>query len=91
MLLTLVNAVGGGRNHHPLSENRDFSTTEHPIDLRPVCKFKFVRCGPVEKIRALYVPWFNIGGPTKFEGTLFQIIILGRKIAISSQPSIRLT
>ena len=45
--LTLVNAEGG-RKHHPLSENRNFSTTEHPIDLRPVCKFKFVRCGPVE-------------------------------------------
>ena len=39
-----------GRKHYPLSENRDLSTTEHPIDLRPVCKFKFVRCGPVEKI-----------------------------------------
>ena len=35
--------------HHPLSENRDFSTSEHPIDLRPVCKFKFVCYGPVEK------------------------------------------
>ena len=34
---------------HPLSENRDFSGTEHLLDLRPVCKFKFVRCGPVEK------------------------------------------
>ena len=32
-----------------LSENRDFSGTEPPLDLRPVCKFKFVHCGPVEK------------------------------------------
>ena len=40
------------RKHHPLSENRDFSTTEHPIDLRPVCKFKLVRCGPVEKTQS---------------------------------------
>ena len=36
-------------NYHPLLENRDFSGTEPPLDLRPVCKFKFVRCGPVEK------------------------------------------
>ena len=40
---------GGGRNYHPLSENRDFSGTETPLDLRPVCKLNFVRCGPVEK------------------------------------------
>ena len=40
---------GGGRNYHPLSENRDFSGTEPPLDLRPVCKLKFVRCGPGEK------------------------------------------
>ena len=38
----------GGRNYHPLSENRNFSGTEPPLDLRPVCKFKFVHCGPVE-------------------------------------------
>ena len=43
------NYPGGGRNYHPLSENRDFSATEHPLDLRPVCKLKFVRCGPGEK------------------------------------------
>ena len=36
-------------NHHPRSENHNFSTTKHPSDLRPVCKFEFVRCGPVEK------------------------------------------
>ena len=38
-----------GRNYHPLLENLDFSGTEAPLDLRPVCKFKFVRCGPGEK------------------------------------------
>ena len=25
-----------------------FTGTEPPLDLRPVCKFKFVRCGPGE-------------------------------------------
>ena len=40
----------GGHNHHPLSENQDFSITEPPLDLRPVCKFEFVRCGPIKKI-----------------------------------------
>ena len=38
-----------GRNYHPLLENLDFSGTEPPLDLRPVCKFKFVRCGPGEE------------------------------------------
>ena len=33
----------------PLSQNHDFSGTEPPLDLRPVCKLKFVRCGPGEK------------------------------------------
>ena len=47
-------------------ENRDFYTIEYPIDLRPVCKFKFVCCGPVEKNRALYLSRFNRGGPTMF-------------------------
>ena len=37
----------GGHNHHPMSENYD-NRTEQPIDLRLVCKFKFVPCGPVE-------------------------------------------
>ena len=32
-----------------LSENRNFSGTEPPLDLRPVCKFKFVCCGQGEK------------------------------------------
>ena len=36
-------------NYHPQSENCDFSGTEPPLDLRPVCKFKFVRCGPEGK------------------------------------------
>ena len=35
--------------YHPLSKNRDFSGTEPPLDLRPVCKLKFDRCGPEEK------------------------------------------
>ena len=33
----------------PLSENHDFSGTKPLLDLRPVCKFKFVRFGPEEK------------------------------------------
>ena len=33
----------------PLSENRDLSTNEHLVDLRPVSLFEFVRCGPVKK------------------------------------------
>ena len=37
------------RNHHPSSENCVFSTTVHTVDLRPICKFEFVHCGPVEK------------------------------------------
>ena len=35
----------------PLSENHGFSTTEHLIDLRPVCKLEFVNCGAEEKYR----------------------------------------
>ena len=44
--LTLITAGGwgGGGNHHPLSEIRDCSGTECPIDLKPGCKFMFVRC-----------------------------------------------
>ena len=44
-ILTLV--IVGGHNY-PLLEGCDFSTTEHPIDLRPVSKFEFACCGPVE-------------------------------------------
>ena len=40
--LTLITA--GGHNHHPLSEICPCSGTECPIDLKPGCKFKFVRC-----------------------------------------------
>ena len=60
-------------NYHPLSENRDFSRTEPPFDLRPVCEFKFVNCGPVEKNRALYLSRFSRGGPTKsFRQKIFE-------------------
>ena len=38
----------GGAIIIPCRKYRDFSRTEHPIDMRPVCKFKFVRWGPVE-------------------------------------------
>ena len=77
-------------NHHPLSENHDFlgtvgpqtsrnfSTTKHPVDLRPVCKLKFVRCGPAEKNRALYLSKFNHGSPAKFQDTLFQKAIFDK-------------
>ena len=46
--LTLI-VPGGGGDHHPLLENSNFSGTEPPLDLKPVCIFKFVHCGPVEK------------------------------------------
>ena len=61
--------------HRPPLENPIFSTTVHPVDLRPVCKFDFVRCGPVEKNRALYLSRFDHGSPTKFEDTFFKKII----------------
>ena len=61
----------GGRNHHLLSENRYFSRTKPPLDLSPVCKFKFVHCGPAEKNRALYLPllalYIHIYAPVKTE------------------------
>ena len=47
-LFTLI-IPRGGRNYHPLSDNRNFSGTEPLVDLRPVCILKFVRCGPGEK------------------------------------------
>ena len=47
-MLTLIDTVGGC-NHHTPSENRVFSATEHRMNPRPVCKFEFGRCGPVEK------------------------------------------
>ena len=45
--LTLVKA--GGANIILCRKSRDFSTTEHSIDLRPVCKFKFLHCASVEE------------------------------------------
>ena len=39
-----IYAVVRGRNHPQLKENRDFSGTKHPDDLRPLCKLEFVRC-----------------------------------------------
>ena len=30
-----------------MSENRNFSATEHLVDLTPVCKLKFGHCGPL--------------------------------------------
>ena len=40
------NSPEGGGDHHPLLENSNFSGTEPPLDLKPVCIFKFVHCGP---------------------------------------------
>ena len=60
-------------NHHPLSENRDFSRIEPPYDLRPVCKLDFVPCDPEEKNRVVYLSLFNCGDLKKFENNFFQI------------------
>ena len=46
------------------------------MDLRPLCKFEFVRCGTVEKTRALYLSGFSRGAPMKFKNTFFQIVKL---------------
>ena len=44
-----LSGMGGGRPFRPpLSDNRDFSGNEPPLDLRPVCKFEFVDFDPVE-------------------------------------------
>ena len=51
----------------------DFSGTEPPLDLRTVCKFKFVHCGPAEKKQSALFFRFNRGGPTKLENTFFHI------------------
>ena len=48
---------GGGPFRPPLLENRDFSGTEPMLDLRPVCKFKFVLCGPVGKNQSALSFW----------------------------------
>ena len=52
-----------------LEKNSDFSTIEHLVDLRPVCKLKFVRWGPVENTttKALYLSGFDRGCPPEFE------------------------
>ena len=50
IILTLINRDGvGGNNPPPSLDNLDFSVTERLVDPRPVCKLKFVHCGPVEK------------------------------------------
>ena len=54
--LTLITM--GGRNNHPLLENCYFSINKHQVDLRPVCKLKFVRSRQVKK-RALSLSWSN--------------------------------
>ena len=61
----------GGRNHHPPSENRIFSTTEHPADSRPVCKLKFVRCGPGEKTQSTLSFSVEAWWPDKVQEHLF--------------------
>ena len=46
--LTLINAGGGAIiiHHRRIAF---FSATKHRMNLGPVCKFEFCRCGPVEK------------------------------------------
>ena len=51
--LDITLLVMGGPFQPPLSENRDFSGTEHPLDRRLVSEFKSVRCDPVEEKSAL--------------------------------------
>ena len=58
-------------NYPTLSENQDFSGTEHPIDQRPVCKFKFVHYSHVEKSSTLYA-WIDSEGPLKSKVGHFQ-------------------
>ena len=55
--------MGGGGNHDPLFENRGFSGTENPLDLRPVCKFKIV----------FYISQVSRDDLTKFKNTFLQI------------------
>ena len=82
----------GGPFRPPLSENPDFSGTEPPLDLRPVFKLEFVRCGPVEKKTERSI---CLGLIVALQQSLrmhfFQIIILCRKIVISPQPNIWLS
>ena len=51
-------------------ENRDFSRTKHPNDLRSVCKLEFVCCN-----RVLYLSWYTCGSQIKFEKTFYQKMI----------------
>ena len=56
VLPNLVFDPGGRCNHHPQLANRDYSGTEHLLDLRPVCKLEFVHFCPIEKTQsALYI------------------------------------
>ena len=48
-VLTLINVGGGGVIIIPHRRIAFFSATEHQMNPRPVCKFEFGRCGPVEK------------------------------------------
>ena len=41
---------GEGGDHHTQMKNHVFSISEHPIELRPVCKLEFVRCDPEHSI-----------------------------------------
>ena len=60
-----------GCHHPPLLESRNFSRIKHPVDLRPVCKLKFVSYGPVEKkLSALSVSFFS-WQPDKIEEYIF--------------------
>ena len=69
--LDFLKCKWGGRNYHPLSENRDFSGTEPPLDLRPVCKLKFVRCGPGEKKQSALSFWVEAWPPDEVREHLF--------------------
>ena len=46
------------------------------MDLRPICKFEFVRRSPVQKTKALHISWFNCGSLTNSKKTFFQIATL---------------
>ena len=61
------------RGHNHLSKNCYFSAIEYLVDLRPVFKLEFVRCGPIEETRVLYLSQFNCGSPIKFKNAIFQI------------------
>ena len=53
-----------GRAKWPTANLNDyFSATECPIDLKPSCIFKFVRCLEVYEKIDLFGPWRDPGGP----------------------------